>query len=57
MKAILKFETPETCIDCPCFQGQDILNSYCGVKKLIIPFKEQTGWEIPIWCPLKRLEK
>ena len=57
MKAILKFEIRETCIDCPCFQGQDILNSYCGVKKLTIPFKEKTGWKIPTWRPLERLEE
>ena len=54
-KAILVIDMPESCEKCPCFQGYDILNAYCGKVEKIIPFEEENGFAKPDWCPLKEL--
>ena len=52
-KAILVMDMPNFCQFCPCFQGEDVLNAYCGSTSKVVIFDEQKGWIKPDWCPLK----
>lgn len=52
-KAILVLdEMPKNCVNCPCFQSEDLLNAYCGKSRIPIPF-DVNGWCKPDWCPLQ----
>ena len=54
-KAILVLDIFDTCVECPCFQGYDILNAYCGKTKKVIPFEEEKGFIKQDWCPLRKV--
>lgn len=56
-KAILVLDIFDTCVECPCFQGYDILNAYCGKTKKVIPFEEEKGFIKQDWCPLREIPK
>ena len=50
-KAILVIDAPVSCIDCPCYNGGNILR--CGVNFQSLTDKEIS--EKPDWCPLRRM--
>lgn len=56
-KVMLIIDKPKACQFCPCFQGEDVLNAYCGETKKVISFKDEKfkGWVIPDWCPLREI--
>ena len=56
-KAFLVIDMPEACNTCPCFQGYDILNAYCGHLKKIIEFDDENGFINPDWCELKTMDE
>ncbi len=49
MKAVLVFEMPESCFDCPC-ESEYI----CGVAQKELFYEEDRK---PDWCPLKEMPK
>lgn len=49
MKAILVFDMPTTCTDCPCY---DFIHGVCANTHKDCELRKQ---EKPSWCPLKPL--
>ena len=52
-KAILVMKMPDSCIDCPCYKGGNVLR--CGVDLSSLTDKEIR--QKPNWCPLHPVPK
>lgn len=52
-KAILVFDMPDKCMECPCCNCNEY-DTYCGMTDMQLKYDfEQHAYVKPDWCPLK----
>ena len=54
-KAVLVFDMPRSCIECPCLHINPSTRNCGAMEEFCIPSAEEVFDKKPDWCPLKEV--